>query len=722
MRCLTLLAAICTLLLCTTSVPAAWLTGYDHRQEIVVLPSMTGADLTDYPLLVKIADQNNSLFSTASSAAGLDIVFTKADGTSKLNREIEYYNNSGTKELDAWVRADVSSTQQTRLYMYYKGADEANSPATWNSSYRMVQHLQEDPTGPINDSTSYGNNGTTTGSMTAGQQVAGRIGGALLFDGGDTVNCGQDPSLYPSSITVEAWANANQFDSWDGVFTNIRSWGKGINLLMGSVQGIASGISGDYLNAGISSNTDQWYHLAVTHNAADNSNKLYVDGALQTHEHPFARALVHESPLTNTVIGDFYTGGSLRFNGIIDEVRVSDAVRSDEEIEATFNNQSNTAAFQVTSSQQTQGGFLEDYKYRQAITIRAGATAADLADFPALVRITDGANGVFANAASANGYDVVFTAADGLTKLNHDLESFNAAGGSEELAAWVKTPLSKDHDTVVYMYYGGPDLGDPSSSATWDDNYTMVQHLQEDPSGGGPQMIDSTSYGNDGTVAGSVAGLQQVDGQIGGALDFDGSNVNVNFGDDASLRPAQITMEAWASAESLGDWNGIITNKRSWGDGANLQMGNNYQIASLTGSGSNYTYVDTDWAVPPELDTWYHIVVTYDGIDTRLYVNGVLEETSAQDLGYHATPQDTVLGRFYTTNTGLLFNGMIDEVRISNEARDLDWILAQYRLMSDQAAYLEFAAEQPLPEPSSLVLLALGGLVLLGRRRKRIRG
>jgi hypothetical protein len=52
---------------------------------------------------------------------------------------------------------------------------------------------------------------------------------------------------------------------------------------------------------------------------------------------------------------------------------------------------------------------------------------------------------------------VLFTAADGVTKLNHQVERYNAASG--ELAAWLRVNLSSTADTRVYLYYGnGPRL------------------------------------------------------------------------------------------------------------------------------------------------------------------------------------------------------------------------------------------------------------------------
>ena len=52
----------------------------------------------------------------------------------------------------------------------------------------------------------------------------------------------------------------------------------------------------------------------------------------------------------------------------------------------------------------------------------------------------------------SDGTDILFTAADGLTKLNHEIETYNAATG--QLSAWVQIPtLSAPADTVIYVYY-----------------------------------------------------------------------------------------------------------------------------------------------------------------------------------------------------------------------------------------------------------------------------
>jgi hypothetical protein len=91
--------------------------------------------------------------------------------------------------------------------------------------------------------------------------------------------------------------------------------------------------------------------------------------------------------------------------------------------------------------------------------------------------------------------------------------------------AWVKVPtVSSSADTVFYMYYGNASATnqqDPTN--VWDTNFKSVWHLQQDPSGAAPQMLDSTSINNDGTSNGSMTTGDQVAGKAGGSLDLDGS-------------------------------------------------------------------------------------------------------------------------------------------------------------------------------------------------------
>src|SRR5205085_7558582 len=96
------------------------------------------------------------------------------------------------------------------------------------------------------------------------------------------------------------------------------------------------------------------------------------------------------------------------------------------------------------------------------------------------------------NVQNANGYDVIFTSDCGCaTKLNHEVETYNAATGAVNY--WVRVPtVSHTTDTVIYMCYGNTGITAPqeNSAAVWDANFRGVYHLKD---GTTLNMSDSTT-------------------------------------------------------------------------------------------------------------------------------------------------------------------------------------------------------------------------------------
>lgn len=147
---------------------------------------------------------------------------------------------------------------------------------------------------------------------------------------------------------------------------------------------------------------------------------------------------------------------------------------------------------------------------------------SSLTNFPVLFSVIDANLKTVANGGSVgktDGTDILFTAADGVTKLPHEIERYNPATG--ELVAWVKVPaLSPIVDTGLYLYYGNPAAADQQDRVnTWDSSYKIVNH-PKDPSG---PVLDSTSNANNATPSASGATLVNT-GKMGGADSFDGIN------------------------------------------------------------------------------------------------------------------------------------------------------------------------------------------------------
>ena len=90
------------------------------------------------------------------------------------------------------------------------------------------------------------------------------------------------------------------------------------------------------------------------------------------------------------------------------------------------------------------------------MVIAANFVTTDVADFPLLVQMVDSE---LQAAAGASGADLIFTDADGITRLDHVIESWNGATGA--LSAWVSVPLlSSAIDTQLFLYYGNASADD----------------------------------------------------------------------------------------------------------------------------------------------------------------------------------------------------------------------------------------------------------------------
>ncbi len=170
-------------------------------------------------------------------------------------------------------------------------------------------------------------------------------------------------------------------------------------------------------------------------------------------------------------------------------------------------------------------------------------------------------------------------------------------------------------------------------------------------------MIDQNT-GNTGTLQGDTT---FADGQIGQAFLFDGAGDYVQIPHDPSLDGfTQATLGAWINLDVIGGRQAILSKVPAGNyfllvDGDRLSFENN-QIASGAFKGST----------PLDSSTWYHVAATWDGSETKLYVNGVLDGTHPVDWVGKANTAPLNIGQRGQGDD--FFDGLIDEVEIYNRA------------------------------------------------------
>jgi hypothetical protein len=307
------------------------------------------------------------------------------------------------------------------------------------------------------------------------------------------------------------------------------------------------------------------------------------------------------------------------------------------------------------------------WKYRRTITIDHTKVSGELTDFPVLIEIVDSS---LAGKAQSYGDDFVFTDSNSM-KLDHQIELYDSATG--HLIAWVKVPyLSPTTDTVLYMYYGNPNCENQQNpTEVWDANYKLVMHLNENMG----IHYDSTINGNNGTPYGSL--VQGAKGYIGSCVEFNGGYIQLPR---VCTTETQFTFSAWIYPRSGARY--IISEWWSY-QGAFLQVYGNNKIELYV----NGIIV----AKSITLNRWYYVVATFDGTTARLYINDG-SPTSASASNPIWPSQNMYIGD--RSDHVRKFYGFIDEVRVSNIARSVAWLITEYNNQLNPSAFYTIGPEE----------------------------
>ena len=343
-----------------------------------------------------------------------------------------------------------------------------------------------------------------------------------------------------------------------------------------------------------------------------------------------------------------------------------------------------------------------DFSYKKDITIdnTKVSGSSDLSNFPMLMSFTDNdlkTTGNGGHVENTKGYDIVFRGKDCDCILDHQIEEYIASTG--EYIAWVKIPTLKyNSDTEIEMYYGNSGVSsDYSTTEVWDANYVGVWHMNQNPSGSAPQIIDYTSNSNDGTSNGSMITGDLKTGKIGQAIEFDGNNDYIDCGNDASLQiTGDITMEAWIYTDGYDDYDAVITKTTtgSWTNGYGMHLEPGEDPAMYTGNWNNDLVEDNGHAALN--GAWHHMVATHvsGGGTSSLYVDGVLIASNNESDPTSAAA-NVEIGRGADNQYNWI--GELDEIRLSNTVRSADWIATEYANQNAPGSFYTVGSESSTP-------------------------
>ncbi len=352
------------------------------RKFAISFPNYKGNELSNFPVLVKVADGSPSGFRYADCAKedGADLRFADAAGN-LLASEVDTWNTNGVSAV--WVKVPSLSTATT-LTAYYGNvfAPEADGAGVWSEGYVGVWHL-DDMKRPMEDSTGHGLDFSSTSAQNVSGSndakidytATGVIGGGVAFDmaidhKGALVAFDPNSLLTATrTLTVEIWANPrespldpngpkvsrymvqkggtiNAFGMYCTTDPKFSAFTATTNAATASKRTLVWS-NGSTSSEELDEMCGKWNYFVMTHDSATTLKQFqYRDGNTT----PVASGNISagfEIPADRGVLslGNNGAGSANAYPGSLDELRISNVARSPDWVNATYRTIADNAAF-----------------------------------------------------------------------------------------------------------------------------------------------------------------------------------------------------------------------------------------------------------------------------------------------------------------------------------------------------------------------------------------
>lgn len=377
----------------------------------------------------------------------------------------------------------------------------------------------------------------------------------------------------------------------------------------------------------------------------------------------------------------------------------------------------NTASVSSITYGNTNSWYNTSWSKRIPLVVQSSQVNANQTNFPVYVNLGNLPASFFATVRSDGG-DIRITKADGVTELPREILDINTSSNTGAIY-FQADALSASTNTTFFIYYGNATATDYAVSATygaqhvWDSNYMAVWHLNNNPAGTAPQLIDSTSNANSMTTQGIMTSGELVTGIMDKAIYFN-NGANLQFGKLAdkgvsdTLRlggTTAMTIESWINTQNLANGEEFVMSKNlySSGQGYALSVSTDGAVHFKFNGGTNMT--STAAGVISQ-NTWNQIIGTFaSGTTGSIYKNGALNKTSswtATSLTASTGDATIAIASDNETTSGYEWVGMLQEIRISNIARSSSYVATSYNNQSSPASFFSIGTVESLTSMQSL--------------------
>lgn len=300
-----------------------------------------GQTLSGFPVWIDVTDP-----ALATESGGSTPYFTRTDGTG-IAFQIQAWTASSGR-LQAWVRADIDATTGAAFDLHAGDSNglQQSPAAVFAAPFLAVWHFDA-TTGSLFGDARNVNNGTAIGSSGAlPSATTGKLGSGVMFDGNDDEVRISNPYAGDTSHTFSAWVSSSTTSGNGTIVTLGDPSGDHARWFHTRFPNLSAGFynSNDYKPG--TTQIPAGFHLVhwVYDKGTTRLSRLYIDGELKATSNPLTAT--NNTTTTAGHIGNAPSGfGASAFEGVLDEVRLVDAIRTDAWIAAEFANQNDPAGF-----------------------------------------------------------------------------------------------------------------------------------------------------------------------------------------------------------------------------------------------------------------------------------------------------------------------------------------------------------------------------------------
>lgn len=693
--------------------PNEWL-----RKTKLTIPvtGVSGAQ-TDFPVMLiwngtsgNIPSEIYNSSGTSPKADGSDIRFTSdSDGKTELAFEIVTFSPNtviANARIEIWVKIpSISASTDTKFYMWWRNPSASAYAVTdtygrnnvWSNNFLGVFHLHE-VSGTIATNSVGSNDGTYTGT-TFPNRVDTAYGYMQNFvnANGNYVSIGSgSPWTITGNITISSLFTVSSFTSnWQALVakgdTTYRVARNSSNNYVCFDRSTASGTASISNTADISTG----YHYVASTYSSSVGSYCYVDGV--------ASALETSVAATNSTSDVLCIGRNTAYtardwNGYIGETRISNVARTSTWIAmenstllsySTFITYTNPVVTSINAFPYC------GWKRKCALTQVGTQTTATVNGFPVPL-IWNGSSGnlpaeIYNNSSTSpmsDGRDIRFSYdAAGTQQIPFEIVTFspNSVVANARIEIWIGLNVIASTNTTFYIWWNNSQamaysVTDPyGRNAVWaQGGFFAVYHMD-----GSGDVIDST--GNNRTLTNS--GTTSSTTALGTARNFVAANRDYLYYNGSYGTPTAVTYSALIDVDSVESVGGSIVSEGDY-------TGN---IVTQDGYLNGFYYNGSTW-VNATINTnivgagLRHSVYICDPASSiqRILLNAgsEVDSTDSTAISYTGLGSQLMIGRHAYGNTNRDFDGRIDEVWVTHQARSVGWVTNEYNSKVGFATYV----------------------------------